>query len=220
MTKFVLVRKKERWSTTWLGKLLIILLILLCIIIFARIIHPFLAVTAPVKTDIMVIEGFMPDYAIAESMRIFNEGKYKLMIVTGKKMIRGSRLLPYENDGLLTAAILVKMGFDSSFIRVIGLENDVRKDRTFASAKAVMNWISQSQVKTEAVNVVSLGCHSRRSRLLFNKAFDHKIETGFISIPDDGYDPNVWWKTSYGFKTVINETLALVYTCFFFFPPG
>jgi hypothetical protein len=220
MTKFVLVRKKERWSTTWLGKLLIILLILLCIIIFTRIIHPFLAVTVPVKTNIMVIEGFMPDYAIAESMRIFNEGKYRLMIVTGKKMIRGSMLLPYINDGLLTAAILVKMGFDSSFIRVIGLENDVRKDRTFASAKAVMNWINQNHVKTEAVNVVSLGCHSRRSRLLFNKAFTDKIETGIISIPDDGFDPEVWWTTSYGFKTVLNETLAWIYTCFFFNPPG
>jgi hypothetical protein len=110
MGKFAIFRKKERWSTTWLGKILILTLFIIMALLFVKNIYPFLAQNSPVNSDIMILEGFLPDYAIAESMRIFNEGMYKLMIVTGKKMIKGSMLIPYENDGLLTAAILVKMG--------------------------------------------------------------------------------------------------------------
>ncbi len=220
MGKFAIFRKRERWSTTWLGKILILTLFIIMAWLFVKNIYTFLAQNSPVSSEIMILEGFLPDFAIGESMKIFNEGNYKLMIISGKKMIKGASLVPYENDGLYTAAILAKMGFDSTLIKVIGLENDVKQDRTYASAAAIMDWMSQNGLKPEAVNVVSLGCHSRRSRLLFEKAFDDEIKVGIISVPDIGYDPKVWWKSSYGFKIVLNELFALTYTYLFFRPPG
>ena len=220
MGKFAIFRKRERWSTTWLGKILILTLFIIMAWLFVKNIYTFLAQNSPVSSEIMILEGFLPDFAIGESMKKFNEGNYKLMIISGKKMIKGASLVPYENDGLYTAAILAKIGFDSTLIKVIGLENDVKQDRTYASAAAIMDWMSQNGLKPEAVNVVSLGCHSRRSRLLFEKAFDDEIKVGIISVPDIGYDPKVWWKSSYGFKIVLNELFALTYTYLFFRPPG
>jgi hypothetical protein len=218
--KFAIVHKKERWSTTWLGKLLLLLVLIVFVFLIGTNIHPFLAENKPIKADLLIVEGFLPDFAIEKCIDIFKQGNYKLMIVTGKKMIKGSMLVPYENDGLYTAAILEKLGFDTTLIQVIGLENDVTKDRTYASASAVMNWIRQSGLNPETANVVSLGCHSRRSRLLFEQAFRNEIRVGIIPITETAYNPKAWWKTSYGFKTVMDESIAWLYTRFFFFPAG
>lgn len=218
MGKFAIVHKKEKWSATWLGKLLLLIVFILLIGLTGANIHSFLAINQPVESDLLIIEGFLPDFAIEKSIAIFKEGNYKLMIVTGKKMIKGSMLVPYENDGLYTAAILKKLGFDTTLIQVVSLENDVTKDRTYASACAVKDWIKQSGFNPEAINVVSLGCHSRRSQLLFGKAFGNEITIGIISVAETAYNPQTWWKTSYGFKTVMDETIAWLYTRFFFFP--
>lgn len=219
MGRFAIFRKRERWSTSWLGKILILTLFFIMAWLFVKNIYSILAQNSPVSSEIMILEGFLPDFAIGESMKVFNEGNYKLMIISGKKMIKGASLVPYENDGLYSAAILAKIGFDSTLIKVIGLENDVKQDRTYASATAIMDWLNQNGLKPEGVNVVSLGCHSRRSRLLFEKAFKDEIKIGIISVQDIGYDPEVWWKSSYGFKTVLNEVFALTYTYLFFRPP-
>jgi len=219
MGKFAIFKKKERWSTTWLGKVLILTLFIVLAWLFVKYSYSFLAQNSPVNSEIIILEGFLPNFAIEESMKIFNDGNYKLMIISGKKMIKGASLVPYENDGLYTAAILAKMGFDSTLIKVIGLKNDVMKDRTYASATAITDWMSQNGLNPETVNVISLGCHSRRSRLLFEKVFKDEIKIGIISVQDIGYDPEVWWKSSYGFKTILNEVFALTYTYLFFRPP-
>jgi uncharacterized SAM-binding protein YcdF (DUF218 family) len=218
MGRFVLVRKKERWSTTWLGKLLLFMLILLGVFIYTKRIYPFLAVTEPFQTDILVIEGFMPDYAIEESMKIFYKGNYRLLIITGKQMAKGQLLSEYDNDGTYTAAILEKSGFDNSKIEVVELDNDIKKDRTYASAVEVARWIANSGVKPDGINLVSLGCHSRRSRLLFKKAFDDTTRIGIISVRNLSYDPETWWRTSNGVRDVFNETIAWIYARFFFWP--
>lgn len=216
MRKFALVTKKERWSITWPGIFILSGLLVLVVWFGIRNVHQFLAVSKPVPSEIMILEGFLPDYAIEESVKIFKHGNYKLMLVTGKKLIKGSMLVPFEDDGHYTAAILSHMGLDSALIRVISLTNDIKRDRTFASAQAVLEWMEQTGTRPQAVNVVSLGVHARRSRLLFEKAFEEKVETGIISISDIAYDANKWWKSSYGFKTVLNESLAWIYACFFF----
>lgn len=216
MRKFAIITKKERWSTTWLGKIIGLGIIVLVVYLGIRNVHPYLAVSKPIPSEVMILEGFLPDFAIEESVKIFREENYKLMLVTGKKLIKGSLLVPFKDDGHYTAAILSHMGLDSALIKVISLNNDVKKDRTFASAKAVLDWMEQTDTRPQAVNVVSLGVHARRSRLLFEKAFSSKVETGIISISDIGYDANKWWESSYGFKTVLNETLAWFYVCFFF----
>jgi len=218
MGKFAIFRKKERWSTTWLGKVLILTLFIILAWLFVKNSYSFLAQNSPVNSEIMIMEGFLPDFAMQEVMKIFNEGDYKLMIITGKKVIKGATLFPYENDGQFTAAILGRLGFDRDKIRVVALEDDIRKDRTWYSALAVKNWMEQNDLMPAEINLVSLGCHCRRSRFLFEKAFHHKIEFGIIAIEDKSYYPSTWWSTSYGFKNVLEETIAWVYARFFFYP--
>ena len=218
MSWFALVRKKEKWVTTLFGKLLKLIFLLLILFVFTFRIHPFLAQHKPVAANIMVVEGFIPDYALKESMSIFYEGNYELMIITGKKRMKGSQLDQYANDGLYAQATLVKLGFDSLKIKVIKLENDVKKDRTYASAKSVEQWVIQSGRSIDKLNLVSISCHARRSRLIFEKAFGENTEIGIMAIYNISYNPKRWWKSSSGFREVIEETIAWVYARFFFYP--
>ncbi|MCD4730193.1 MAG: YdcF family protein, partial [Bacteroidales bacterium] len=192
MGRFSIAKKKEIWTATWFGHFLKLSIFIILLFIFAKTIHPFLAKTKSVESKIMVAEGFIPDFAIETSMSIFNEGNYTLMIITGKKKLKGSYIDEYENDGLHSAATLGKMGFDTTKIKVISIGDDIRKDRTYATAIAVKHWF-QKYKKPCRFNVVTTGCHARRSHLLFKKAVGKDAAIGIIAIEDIRYNPNKWW---------------------------
>lgn len=170
------------------------------------------------KADILVVEGFIPDYALKETMQIFDKGSYKLMLITGKQRIKGSQLDEYKNDGVYSAQTLIKMGFDSTKIVVIALSDSIDRDRTYESAKAVKKWIEGHKPSVQELNLVSIGCHSRRTHLMFEEAFGSNYNIGIISIHDRSYDARKWWKSSKGFREVIGETIAYLYARFFFCP--
>ncbi len=92
------------------------------------------------------------------------------------------------------------------------------RDRTFGSALALRRWCGANHRQITAFNLVTLGPHARRSRLLFEKAFDDKARVGIISIENREYDPAHWWRYSEGVKEVVSEGVAYVYARFFFHP--
>ncbi|MCF8367835.1 MAG: hypothetical protein K9G76_02245 [Bacteroidales bacterium] len=218
MGRFALIRKKERWSATWLGNIVKILILLIVVWIYVVNIRTYLAPVEPIEARVLVVEGFITDYAIEESMHIFNEGNYDLMIVTGKKRIKGAHLDHFTNDGEYSAATLNYMGFDMKKLKVVEVAFDVTRDRTYYSALSVKKWLDKNLPGCRAVNLITLGCHGRRSHYLFQEAFGETIEVGIISIESKSYDPIKWWSTSFGFREVTNETFAWIYGRYFFFP--
>lgn len=218
MGRFTLINKKERWGFTTFAWLVIIFLIIISVYIYFIGIYSFLAQNDPVDAEIMVVEGFIPDYALKESMEIFNSGNYQLMIITGKVRIKGSQLDQYENDGMYSAATLIKSGFDRDKIIVVSLDKDIRKDRTYTSAMTVKDWIIKNRPETQAFDLVTIGCHARRSRMLFNKAFNDDVKVGVVAIKNQLYDPERWWKSSSGFREVTEETITWLYALLFFSP--
>ena len=217
MGRFIFFRKKERWTATLLGQLLKLLILTLLVIIFLKTIHPFLSEVNPVETKTMVLEGFVPDYVVAKAVKMFLEEDYERIIITGKPRIKGSHLDFYENDGEYTAATLSRIGFDMDKVSVIPIKNTVTKDRTYESGKAIKMYLNNLP-DVRSFNLVSIGCHARRSRYLFEKSFDKNMSIGIIAIANKGYDANRWWQTSVGFRQVIQETIAWTYARFFFFP--
>jgi len=218
MAKFPLFRKKERWSMTWRGRLIVLLVLILLAWSYTIHIVPYLSPEEPVSADLLVVEGYIPDYALEESMTIFRAGGYDHMIITGKKREKGAHLDQYKNDGEYSAAILVKLGFDPDRLTVVATDDDIRKDRTYQSAVEVYQWIKEHRPGTKSIDLVSMGTHARRSRLLFRMACKHELEVGIYSIPNQSYEPMHWWKSSHGFREVNKETIAWIYARFFFWP--
>src|SRR5208283_5734102 len=108
----------------------------------------------------------------------------------------------------LTAAVLVKLGVPSEAVIPVPPVFGATRDRTYSSALALRNWLERSNPRVRSVNLFSMGPHSRRSWLLFQKALEPKVQVGIIAAPDISYNPQRWWATSNGFRGVLSEAIA------------
>jgi hypothetical protein len=215
LVKIRLIKKGQVWVPTWPGWVIFALIIATFFMVTLYGIQPFLAVNHPIKSEIMVVEGWMPDSALEQALREFNQRHCRLMLVTGGPLEQGHMLARYNNFAELAAAILEQLGLDRRKIRVIPTPNVIR-DRTYASAIALKDWLKQAPLPIKDINLVSLGPHARRSRLLFAKALGPGIAVGIIAIPDPRYDPRVWFRSSLGVRRTLDEMIAYFYARFLF----
>ena len=163
----------------------------------------------------MVVEGWMPDFALEAALGEFKRRHGQLLLVTGGPIEQGHMLVNYKNFAELGTARLEQLGLDRRMIRAIpALE--VLRDRTYASAIALKNWLEHAPMPIKAINLVSLGTHARRSRLLFEKALGPGIAVGVIAIPDRRYDPRAWFRSSLGVRTTLDALVAYLYVRLFF----
>lgn len=215
MVRLRLIKKRQVWVPTWLGWVILALIIATFFMVSLHGIQSFLAVNHPVKSEVMVVEGWLPDSALEQALREFNRRHCRLMLVTGGPMEQGHMLARYNNFAELAATILERLGLDRRMIIPLAAPA-VMRDRTYASAIALKDWLNHSPLPINAINLVSLGTHARRSRLLFEKALGPGIAVGVIAIPDPRYDPRAWWRSSLGVRTTMDELIAYLYARFIF----
>ncbi len=177
--------------------------------------HYFLSQNKQVGADILVLEGWLPDYALEKGIQIFREGNYKLLITTGGPLTKGYHLSRYKTSAELAEAILLEAGFKQEFLISVPAPFVIR-DRTYESAIALKKWMEQEKKNDLKIDLVSLSVHSRRSRFLFQKAFGKDFLVGIISVQDRSYDSKKWWKYSGGFRSVLDESIAYFYAKFIF----
>lgn len=212
-----LLKRRECWTLTWKGRALVLAITLTAILLLVRGIHPFLAVNAPLGARYLVVEGWVPDYAIAEAMQRFKAGGYDRILTTGGPLESGYRLDPDDTYAHLSATKLEAFGMDDDNLSVVPAERTGR-DRTYTSALAVRKWIGQSGRTVDAIDVVTLSVHARRTRLLYAKALAGHTAIGVVAIRDREYDPRCWLRYSEGVKEVVGEGLAYLYARFLFHP--
>ncbi|MDQ2100332.1 MAG: ElyC/SanA/YdcF family protein [Tychonema bourrellyi B0820] len=211
--KIRLIRRREMWAITREGWVIAMIGLIIATMLIVKNIHPFLAVSSPVKADILVVEGWLPDYAIESAIAEFKKGKYRQLITTGTPLSKGYYLAEYKNYAELTAATCIALGFDRDKIVAVPAAN-VLKYRTAASAIALRDWLATSALKVDAINLYSLGTHARRSWLIFQEVLNPEIKVGIISAETQDYNPQEWWKSSEGFRTVTGEIIAYLYARF------
>jgi hypothetical protein len=79
--------------------------------------------------------------------------------------------------------IFISYGIDPDMVIAVP-GNRVRINRTLTSALAFRDWLRESDIKIEGINIVSVGTHSRRTWMAFDKVLDSSIPVGIISLPD------------------------------------
>jgi hypothetical protein len=110
---------------------------------------------------------------------------------------------------------LVKNGVQSKSIEMVSFPL-VRKDRTYHFALAARDWFMNNGITVTSLNVVTLGPHARRSRLMFEKAFGNSADVGIVALDDPQYDGGHWWHSSEGAREVLGEVIAYLYARFYF----
>jgi uncharacterized SAM-binding protein YcdF (DUF218 family) len=214
-----LVTRRERWGLSWRGWLIAGLVILGTGWILVLGAHPFLAVTDRVDARFLVVEGWVPAYAIHAGIEEFKSGRYERVFTTGGMMQagRGDDGTNPETAATWGANRLRRGGVGRELIQEVP-SPEVSRDRTYSSAVALRNWFRDHGVSVQAINVVTEDVHARRTRLLFQDAFGPKVSVGVIAPQNNEYDPKRWWCYSEGVREILGETIAYVYARFFFFP--
>ena len=189
--------------------------VLVSIILF---VHPFLAPTKPVGGDILVVEGWWPDYALKKAKDQFEKGRYKLLITVGEKYGVGHPLAHYKSEADGAALRLYAQGVLPGKIIAVPITVYPRTDRTYYKALVVKKRLDKMGFIQTSIDVTSIGVHARRSWVLFKKAFP-LIDVGVIAITPNSYDTSRWWLFSEGVRRVISESIAYLYARFIFSPP-
>lgn len=207
--------RRECWvPNRWVWLLFTFLGIVLTVTAVLRV-HPFLAVTEPVPGGVLVVEGWVPDYVLEEAKAESERNHYPRIYVIGGPLERGVHLSEYKTYAELGAATLIRIGMRKDAIEAVPAPY-VQQDRTYVSAVTLKKWMHQHAIGETSINVVSMGVHARRSRLLFQKAFGEDSRVGIIAIEDRDYDPRHWWKFSKGVRTVVDELVAYIYALLVF----
>lgn len=175
--------------------------------------YPFLAVNSPVAANVLVVEGWIPDYTIDDAIALFKRKSYNYLITTGLPVGKGYYLAEYKNFAELTAATFITLGFNPEQVFAVPAP-DIKRDRTEASAIALREWLSTSKLNIKSINLYSLGPHARRSWMIFKAVLEPEIRVGVIVAQPEDYDPQEWWQSSEGVRTVIGEVIAYLYACF------
>ncbi|MEH2414650.1 ElyC/SanA/YdcF family protein [Nostoc sp.] len=213
-TKIKLIKRQEMWTLTAQGWAIAIALIAYLIFFTITHIHSFLAVTSPIKSaEVLVVEGWLPDYAIEEALSEFKNGSYRQIISTGGTLGKGSYLTGYNNFADVSAATFIKLGLEAEKVIAVPTPSVV-KDRSYASAAEFHRWLSNSNLQIESINLFSLDVHTRRSWLIFKKLLNPGIKVGVIAAKTQDYEPEKWWASSQGVRTILDEGIAYIYARF------
>lgn len=205
-----LIQRQELWMLTVQGWIVAALCAAALLIFGLTHVHPFLAVTSPLDADILVVEGWITDYELKEALSEFENGSYRQLITTGIPLERGSYLAEYKNNAEVAAATLTKLGLEKQKLIAVPAP-DAKKDRTYASAIALRQWLSKANFKVKSINLFTSDVHTRRSWLIFQQALAPKIKVGAIAAQTLSYNPQHWWSSSAGVRSVIDELVAYVY---------
>ncbi len=157
----------------------------------------------------------MPTYAYREAATEFRKGGYAKVVSVGiLKKDGGAGGDPDEDFG---TERLIQFGVPADLIATASY-SAIQVDRTFHAAMAVKGWLQAQGLRTASIDVITLGPHARRSRLLYEKALGDNVKVGVIAIEDFRIDPDRWWRTSEGARSVISEAIGYVYARFVFSP--
>ena len=186
------------------------LFIFLCSGVVAIYAYSFFAISKPLQGDIMVVEGWLHPEELRSALQIYRSGKYSQIVVTGGHFAYN------------TAKILVsECQIDPDLVKVVVRDRpngQFERDRTFNSALGLRHWLLEANQKEKKVDIITRGHHARRSFILFQIALDGVAKVGVIAVPPYNYDPDYWYDSSAGFRSVIGEIIAYIYVKLIFTP--
>lgn len=210
--------RRERWSPSVGGWLFLIAILATVVFGFIHYVHRFLTVSDGGAGDVMVVEGWIGPRRVGEAAAAFRQGHYRCVVVVRDVYDTGDKWSSGRYSADYVAANLVQQGVPQDQVHTLFCPV-VQKDRTYHVALAVREWLAENNIPVKSLDVVTTSCHSRRSRLLYAKAFGDAVKIAGIPIEDPTFDAAHWWRSSEGVREVPFEFLAYLYVRFLFTAP-
>ena len=209
--------RREGWALSWKGRLLVLLVVLGLAMVSGRFLCSFLSVSSPVRSEFLVVEGWLPPSAVWQATKLIKAGHYQKVFTSGGPAGDEWGTSPTDTYAGLAARRLIKLGIPGDLVQAVPSSVE-RKDRTYYSALALRAWVQNHNLQVNSIDIITLGPHARRSRLLYEKVFGNDVKIGVITTEDPKYDPARWWRSSEGVREVVGESIAYLYARVLFHP--
>src|SRR6266508_4095882 len=155
--------RKERWSLSWRGRLILASAVLLVGALCVKGVYPFLAITNRVAADVLVVEGWVHEYTIRSAVNEFRSGSYRHVFATGGPVVgTGGYINDFYTSANVGADLLIKNGLASDSVQMVP-SRVMDRDRTYGSAVALRNWLREHNVPVSGINVITEDLHARRT---------------------------------------------------------
>jgi hypothetical protein len=105
---------------------------------------------------------------------------------------------------------LIELGIDQEKIVAVKT-NVIGRSRTYSYAQSSIQWLMTNRAGLNAVNVISLDAHARKSYVLYKKAADKQIEVGVMACPPVEYESRTWFFSVYGLGFVLKNLIGYLY---------
>lgn len=125
-------------------------------------------------------------------------------------------MLVYPTYAQNAAAKLIMLGVDSQKVSIVAAP-PAQAHKTYHAAMALKTYLLQHHIYT--CNLLSVGVHTRRSWLTYEKALGQKFTIGSVAIENKSYQSVRWWQNKYIAKGVLRELAKYLYIRFWYQPP-
>ncbi len=220
-----LFRRRTVWLPTLPGTLLVFVIAATAIVLAARAAGFYLFVNEPAHgrdgrpARLLVVEGWLDEDALDDAAIAFRHGDYERIVTSGGPIDSWREGQTATHYAERAAGYLKHHGLADVPIAAASAPASAQ-DRTFLSAVVVRDWVRREGLNPDAIDVYSDGVHARRSRMVYRLAFGPSVAVGMLAATPRKYDLEHWWRTSQGAKTVLDESLSLVWTACCFWPPA
>lgn len=213
-----MVTRKPRWAISLKGWLVLLVAVGVTCWLLVSNIYGFLAVNKPVISNLLVVEGWVHDYAIRRGVEEFRTGNYNGVFATGGPVAgTGAYTSDFKTSAHVGAGLLLSSGLPPESLVMVPSRVSSR-DRTYGAALALKQYFQEQGTIVQSLNIVTENVHARRTRLLYQEAFGPDVKIGIIAASNPDYDPRRWWKCSPGVRDVMSETIAYLYAKILFRP--
>ncbi|MGD9782798.1 MAG: cytosine deaminase [Kiritimatiellia bacterium] len=170
--------------------------------------YPFLARHDPVRSDLLVVEGWLKDEMLLQAAGWAESNGVKKIVATGGPIEMGSYLAEWKTHAEMTKARMEAMGLGAKFELAAAPAEKVRRGRTREAARGLRAALGMER---GSFNLASEGPHVRRSWRAFQDEFGDGVEVGSVALAPSEYGRDDWWSCSEGVRSVVDETVAYVY---------
>lgn len=180
-------------------------------------IYSFLAPIDSGDSDILVVEGWMPTFELDQAVEFIKARGYKKIITTGGPILGWIEMKENSTYARLATDYLIQHGVSRNKIITVS-SPDSAQERTYLNAVMLREATHRLGISFEKIDLFSSGVHARRSRLLYQMAFDSKINVNVVAARPRNYNPDAWWQTSSGTESVIVQTVGILWVKCCFWP--
>lgn len=179
---------------------------------WVKTVYRFLAVNELARAtgvpDAVIMEGWVPMNAVQETARVFLRSGSSCLAVSGGNVEGGDeRFASYAEFG---AHRLRQTGIPPDKL-LISAPFQRDRSRTCHDAAAIRGTIQERLGRVSELWLVTADVHGRRSGRIYRRVFGPEVRIRVHSVAPAGYNADSWWDSSNGVKTVVMESVSLLY---------